>query len=86
MELLLDKVMIMWYTTYKKGLFMNETDDILNEDEYEEFENATDKEVDEMLETWDKVRCEYCGKEISMLNAKIIRNHKGYESFVCRSH
>ena len=77
--------MILWYTTSRKE-YMNKIDDILNEDEYEDFEPATDEEVDEMLETWDKVRCEYCGKEISMLDAKIIRNYKGYESFVCRNH
>ena len=40
-----------------------------------------DREVAKMLETWDIVRCAYCGKKISMLNAKIIKNG---QNFICK--
>jgi len=61
-------------------------DDILSDDFYFEEDPYTDEEVDEMLRSWDKIRCAICGKEISMLDARIIRNQYGYESFVCRNH
>lgn len=44
-----------------------------------------DKVVQKMMDTWDIVNCKYCGKEISMLNAKIIHNTFG-EYFVCKEH
>ena len=43
----------------------------------------TDESVKKMLDTWDKVNCHYCGKEISMLNAKTVENGK---FFVCKEH
>jgi len=42
-----------------------------------------DEEVERMLETWDIVRCQNCGREISMLDARIIYTGGG-EYFVCR--
>jgi len=53
-------------------------------DKYSHLEK--DEDVDEMLRTWDIVKCGYCGKKISMLKAKIVKNYEGYEMFVCRNH
>ena len=39
-----------------------------------------DEEVEKMLETWDIVKCRYCGKDISMLDAKIVNG----EYFICK--
>jgi hypothetical protein len=41
----------------------------------------TDKEVQKMLETWDIVKCFYCGRDISLLNAQPIKNGQRY---VCK--
>lgn len=41
----------------------------------------SDKEVKRMLETWDIVKCYYCGKDISLLNATPIKNG---QYFVCK--
>jgi len=38
-----------------------------------------DKEVEEMLDTWDITKCLHCGKEISMLNSKPVR-----DGFICK--
>jgi len=43
----------------------------------------TDATVKKMLDTWDKIKCHYCGKEISMFNAKPVENGKW---LVCREH
>lgn len=51
-----------------------------------DYNGETDENVQKMLEEWDIVKCKYCGKEISMLDAKIIRLENGRESFVCKSH
>lgn len=51
-----------------------------------DYNGETDENVQKMLEEWDIVKCKYCGKEISMLDAKIIRLENGSESFVCKSH
>lgn len=41
-----------------------------------------EKEVEEMLENWDKVTCCTCGKIISMLEAHTVTVN-GYETFEC---
>ena len=46
-------------------------------------QNRKDKETKELLETWDIVNCYACGKEISMLDAKLIRQD-GREHFICK--
>lgn len=43
----------------------------------------TDKSVRDMLENWDIVTCYYCGKNISMLDGKLINNG---QHFVCKKH
>jgi formylmethanofuran dehydrogenase subunit E len=40
----------------------------------------TDENVQRMVETWDIVRCHQCGKNISMLNAKIVNG----KYFICK--
>jgi hypothetical protein len=42
-----------------------------------------DKEVERLLETWDIVRCKYCGEEVSMLDANLI---EGGQYFICKKH
>jgi hypothetical protein len=46
-------------------------------------EKTKDEAVEEMLQTWDIVRCRICGRKISMLNAKSINSG---EYFICREH
>jgi hypothetical protein len=41
----------------------------------------TDNEVQRMLKTWDIVKCFYCGRDISLLNAISIKNG---QYFVCK--
>jgi len=48
-------------------------------EQYNKKEEA-DREVEKMVEEWDMVRCEICGKKISMLNSKILKNGEG---FIC---
>jgi len=43
-----------------------------------------DKEVEEMLETWDVVNCRHCGKKISMLTSRKISIGED-EYFICKS-
>jgi len=42
-----------------------------------------DQQVDTMVRNWDKIRCKRCGKVISMLNAKQLKDGSG---FVCKGH
>lgn len=42
--------------------------------------NIKDDETKRMLDSWDIVRCHYCGKKISMLNAKSINSG---QYFIC---
>ena len=46
-------------------------------------EKVLDASVQRMLKTWDVVRCWYCGKKISMLNAKITKDG---QHFICKEH
>lgn len=48
-------------------------------------EEERDAEVKKMLEDWDIVKCKFCGKKISMLNAKLIHGEET-EYFVCKTH
>ena len=43
-----------------------------------------DKEVEEMLETWDVVNCRHCGKKILMLTSRKISIGED-EYFICKS-
>lgn len=45
--------------------------------------NKKDKEVQKLIETWDIVRCKYCGEEVSMLDANLI---EGGQYFICKKH
>ncbi len=49
----------------------------------EKIKTPTDEEVNEMIKTWDLVKCQVCGKKISMLNAKMISEDG---KFVCKEH
>jgi hypothetical protein len=40
-----------------------------------------DKQIEKMLKTWDIVKCNVCGKKISMLNAKLVNDGK---YFICK--
>jgi hypothetical protein len=42
-----------------------------------------EKKVEKMLEEWDIVTCNRCGKKISMLNAQL---DKAQEHFYCKEH
>ena len=44
---------------------------------------SPDEQVQKMLETWDIVKCQICGKEISMLDSIPL---KGEEGFICKKH
>ena len=41
-----------------------------------------EKEVEKMIEEWDKVMCSHCGKTISMLTASTINEG---EAFICKN-
>lgn len=49
------------------------------------YKNETDEEVEKMLEEWDIIPCAYCGKDISMLDAKIVKLWDGSIEFICKS-
>lgn len=42
-----------------------------------------DEKVAKMIEKWDIVRCRICGKEISMLDGRLVKNGSYY---ICRNH
>jgi len=44
-------------------------------------ELPSEEEVDEMIRSWDRIRCYRCGKEISLLTAKSI---DGGMFFICK--
>jgi hypothetical protein len=54
---------------------------MLQEKREENHQSISLQEIDKMLEEWDLVRCYYCGKKISILNAKLISED---EHFVCK--
>ena len=51
----------------------------LTPEEQRKIQEEKDKEVEAMIDTWDIVRCRYCGKQISMMKAKVISN-----GFICQ--
>lgn len=55
---------------------------MLNQTKNKNEKKDTDESVQRMVKNWDKVRCHYCGKRISMLNAKLIKGN----FFVCKEH
>ena len=46
-------------------------------------EKDADAQTEKEISEWDIVKCHYCGKEISMLNAKPLDEGR---YFVCRRH
>lgn len=50
------------------------------------YKDIKEEDVQKMLEEWDIVKCKYCGKKISMLDARVIKLEDGTEVFVCKSH
>lgn len=65
----------------KSNIYQDDKDDEQIEKYLYKHKRETDKEAEELIETWDVVVCKFCGKKISIFEAKLSRNGS---YFICK--